>query len=292
LEERASPEPEPEPEGVAEPTRRNLLLIAQWDGTGFAGWQHQPDQRTVQATLATALEAMVQHPVDLFASSRTDSGVHARAMPITFTTTRPIAPANFVKGLSTLLPPDLSVVEAREVPLAWRPRDQAVAKTYTYRLQLGPRRPLTARTSWWLGWRRVDVARMREGAEHFLGEHDFSAFRSAHCDAKSTRRRMYRVDVSDPDGDGLVTIEVTGNAFMRNMVRIMVGTLADVAFGRREPAWVAARLTEGDRTLSGQTAPAHGLTLTTVHFEGYPRLGKVPRSTTDATSDVEPDEGE
>ncbi|MCC6622741.1 MAG: tRNA pseudouridine(38-40) synthase TruA [Deltaproteobacteria bacterium] len=264
------------PNGPPPAAARNLLLVAQWDGTDFAGWQHQPNQRTVQSTLTTALETMVHHPVDLFASSRTDSGVHARAMPIAFVTTRPIPPENFLKGLSTLLPNDLSVLEVREVPLAWRPRDQAVAKTYTYRLQLGARRPLHARAAWWLGWRRVDLDRMRAGAAHFLGEHDFSAFRSAHCDSRSTTRRMYRIDVSEPDADEVVAIEVTGNAFLRNMVRIMIGTLVDVAFGRREPAWVAERLSQGDRTLSGQTAPAHGLTLTTVHFEGYPRLGKVP----------------
>lgn len=255
---------------------RNLLLVAQWDGTDFVGWQHQPEQRSVQKTLGDALEAMVQHRVDLFASSRTDSGVHARAMPITFRTTRDIPPTNFLKGLSTLLPPDLGVVEVREVARDFRPRDQAVAKTYTYRLAFGPRRPLVTRQAWWLGWRPVDLSRMREAAACFIGEHDFSAFRSAQCDAHTTRRRMYRVEVHEPDGDEVVAIDVTGNAFLRNMVRIMIGTLVEVGAGRRDPAWVAERLAEGDRTKSGQTAPAHGLTLTTVHFEGYPRLGKHP----------------
>lgn len=257
--------------------RRNLLLLAQWDGTDFAGWQHQPDQRTVQRTLADALESMVHHPVDLFASSRTDSGVHARAMPVSFETTRLIPPHNFLRGLSTILPHDLSVVDVREVAVGWRPRDAAVAKTYTYRLQLGPRRALVARNVWWIGWRRLDLARTRAAAEVFLGEHDFGAFRSAQCDAHTTKRRIYRVDIAEPDDDGVVTVRVTGNAFLRNMVRIMVGTLVEVGFGRRDPAWVAGLLAHGDRTKNGATAPARGLTLTEVHFEGYPRLGKKAR---------------
>lgn len=256
------------------PSARNVLLVAQWDGTEFAGWQKQPGARTVQGTLEDALVAMVHHPVSLYASSRTDSGVHARAMPITFETTTHIAPRNFLRGLSTILPPDLSVIEARDVSRDWRPRDQAVAKTYTYRIQLGPRRPHLSRFAWWLGWRPFHVERMRAAAESFLGEHDFAAFRSAQCDAHTTKRRIYQIDITAPDPDELVTITVVGNAFLRNMVRIMVGTLTEVAFGRREPSWVADLLVHGDRTRGGQTAPSHGLTLTAVHFEGYPRLGK------------------
>lgn len=254
--------------------RRNILLTAQWDGTDFAGWQHQPDQRTVQRTLADALESMVHHPIDLFASSRTDSGVHARAMPVTFETTRTIPPLNFVKGLGTALPPDLSVIDAREIEVGWRPRDAAVAKTYTYRLQLGARRAIPARYTWWLGWRPIDLERMREAAAGFIGEHDFSAFRSAQCDSQSTKRSMFKIDIAEPDADSVVAVRVTGNAFLRNMVRIMTGSLVEVGCGRRKPAWVSELLAHGDRTKNGPTAPARGLTLTEVHFEGYPRLGK------------------
>ena len=258
----------------SEAPTRNILLTAQWDGTDFCGWQHQLDQRTVQQTLTEALESMVHHPVDLFASSRTDSGVHARAMPVSFETTRSIPALNFVKGLGAALPPDLSVTDAREIELGWRPRDAAVAKTYTYRIQLGARRALMQRQTWWLGWRPMDLGKMREATDHFLGEHDFNAFRSAQCDARTTKRRMYRIDVSEPDDDGIIAVRVTGNAFLRNMVRIMVGSLVEVGVGRRKPAWIAELLIQGDRTKNGPTAPAHGLTLTEVHFEGYPRLGK------------------
>jgi len=255
---------------------RNLLIIAQWDGTDFAGWQFQPGQRTVQGTLATAVQTMVHHPVELLASSRTDSGVHARAMPITFETTREIPASGFANGLNTYLPPDLSVVSAREMPLGWRVRQHAVAKTYTYRVQLGARRALSQRQSWWIKRASIDLAAMRVATNLLLGEHDFAAFRSVACDAPTTTRHIHRIDIGEPDRDECVAIDVIGNAFLRNMVRIIVGTLVEVGCGRRPVAWVGDVLAGKDRNKGGPTAPGAGLTLTEVHFEGYPRLGKRP----------------
>lgn len=255
---------------------RNLLITAQWDGTEFAGWQFQPGQRTVQGTLATALETMVHHPVELWASSRTDSGVHARAMPITFETTRDIKPAGFVNGLNTYLPADLSVITAREMPLGWRAREHAVAKTYTYRVQLGARRALTQRQTWWVKRPSLDLSAMRAATALLLGEHDFAAFRSVACEAPTTVRHIHRIDIGEPDREECVAIDVIGNAFLRNMVRILVGTLVEVGCGRRPIAWVGEVLAGRDRNRGGPTAPGAGLTLTEVHFEGYPRLGKRP----------------
>lgn len=274
--------PTPATPDDGESTRRNILLTVQWDGTDFAGWQLQAGQRTVQGELIAAAERMVRHPVQLFGSSRTDSGVHAEAMPACFETTRNIPCDNFVKGLNTALPGDVSVLDAREIPLGHRARDLAVAKTYTYRLQLGPRRALTERTAWSLKRDHFDLAAARLAASHLIGEHDFSAFRSAQCDAKSTRRMIHALDILTPDQTGtpgLHAIVVTGNAFLRNMVRIIAGSLVDVGLSRRTPEWVAEVLRSGDRRRSGQTAPARGLTLTKVHFEGYPRLGKRPPGT-------------
>ncbi len=254
--------------------RRTLLVTAQWDGTDFSGWQFQPGQRTVQGTIQAAIEAMVHHPVELFASSRTDAGVHARAMPITFETERPIPAANFANGINTYLPPDVSVLSVRDVPLGWRAREYSVAKTYTYRLQLGARRALTQRQTWWLKRRDLDLPAMREASRALIGEHDFAAFRSVACDARTTTRHIHRIDIPEPDKDECVAIDVVGNAFLRNMVRIVVGTLVEVGRGRKPVAWVGEVLASKDRTRGGQTAPGSGLTLTEVHFEGYPRLGK------------------
>jgi tRNA pseudouridine38-40 synthase len=252
---------------------RNLLLTVQYDGTAFSGWQHQPGQRTVQGELATTVEGMVGHPVELWASSRTDAGVHARAMPVSFETTSTIPEGGFLRGLNARLPEDLSISDVRPFPLGLRPREAAVAKTYHYRVQLGPRRALSGRQAWWLRQPRCDIDAMRSAAAHFLGEHDYAAFRSVHCDAKSTRRCIHAVTLTR-DEDDLLTIAITGNAFLRNMVRVMAGSLVAVGLGRRPPAWVGTLLATAVRDDAAQTAPAHGLTLHTVHFDGYPRIGK------------------
>ncbi|TNF31440.1 MAG: tRNA pseudouridine(38-40) synthase TruA [Deltaproteobacteria bacterium] len=266
--------PAPDPDPAAAPTR-TVLLTVQYDGTDFHGWQLQPELRTVQGALGAAVEAMFHHAPILYGSSRTDAGVHARALPVAFDTTRDIPAHGILRGLNTMLPPDLAVIDAAHAPLGFRPREAAVAKTYTYRYQLGDaRRPLTSRFSWHVKRRRFDLDGMREAATHLLGEHDFSSFRAAECDAHTTLRRLYALDVAAPDDSELVVLTVTGNAFLRNMVRIIAGTLAEVGFGRRPPEWVGAALAARDRRLAGQTAPASGLTLTTVHYEGYPRLGK------------------
>lgn len=263
---------------------RTILIVAQWDGTTFSGWQHQPGQRTVQATIQAAVEAMVHHPVELWASSRTDSGVHARAMPIAFDTTRAIPAAGFANGLNTHLPPEVSILSAAERPAGWRPRHASVAKTYTYRLQLGARRALTQRQTWWLKRDRLDLDAMRMAASALLGEHDFASFRSVACDAKTTRRCLHAIRIPAPDRDECVAIDVVGNAFLRNMVRIIVGTLVEVGTGRRPVGWVADVLAAKDREVAGPTAPGCGLTLTEVHFDGYPRLGKTPAAGDEPTS--------
>jgi tRNA pseudouridine38-40 synthase len=260
---------------MADVPTRNILLTVQYDGTDFSGWQIQPVRRTVQAELGRTIEGMVGHPVELWASSRTDAGVHARAMPVSFETTRDIPEHGFLRGLNATLPPDISVTSVAPFPLGVRPRDVAVAKTYRYRVQLGPRRALGSRFAWWPRQPRCDVAAMREAAALFLGEHDFTAFRSVHCDSKTTRRTIHEVELGI-DGDELLTISITGNAFLRNMVRVMAGSLVSVGLGRRQPRWVKSLLATGMRDDAAQTAPAQGLTLHAVHFDGYPRIGKPP----------------
>ncbi len=286
-------EPGEAPDGP--PPRRTVLLLVEFDGSDFAGWQIQRNQRTVQGVLGEALGRMVGHPVTARASSRTDAGVHALAMPVTFDTTVAIPPLGFLRGLNALLPPDVAVRRARDVPPGWRPRDAAVAKTYRYRWLAGPsRRPLERRRRWDVR-RPLDVEAMRQAAAHLVGDFDFSSFRSSSCGARTTQRRIYRVNVEaseergaelplafeDASGDGdddgawqRGSIVVTGNAFLHKMVRILAGTLVEVGRRRHPPGWVAEVLAARDRTLAGPTAPPHGLTLERVHFTGYPRVGK------------------
>ena len=254
---------------------RNVLLWVQYEGTDFSGWQYQLEDRTVQGVLGEAVRKMVRHEVTLYGSSRTDAGVHARALPVNFETLRDtITLHGFMRGLNSHLPNDVAVIGVEERPLGWRARRAAVAKTYHYRYQLGrARQPLLWRSSWNVRAETLDVDAMRAAAARLVGTHDFAAFRAAGCDSKSTLRLMHSVEV-DPEGPDLLLLRITGNAFLRNMVRVIAGSLAEVGRGRRDADSLSAALASRVRAHAGPTAPARGLTLQQVHFDGYPRVGK------------------
>src|SRR5690606_7680093 len=142
-----------------------------------------------------------------------DAGVHARALPVAFDTMRSIPPHGFLRALTSTLPEDLAVLTVEERPLGFRPRYASVAKTYRYRYLLGTsRRPLVDRYAYFVGYPRVDLDAMRAAATELLGDHDFSAFRSAQCDSPSRRRCLHAIALSEPDDDAVATLEVTGNA--------------------------------------------------------------------------------
>ncbi len=247
---------------------RTILLVIEYDGTDFVGWQQQaPGQRSVQATLAAAIHGMTDEHPTLRASSRTDSGVHALGLPVTFETASSIRRVGFLRGLNTLLPADLSVRAVWDVPQGFDVRKSSRGKRYRYDVWNGPWRSATrGRQSWWVRGAPLDRAAMQAAGAHLLGEHDFSSFRAAHCDSVSVCRCLTRVDVLEPEPH-LVRIVVEGNAFLQHMVRIIAGTLVDAGHRRRTPDDVAAILAARDRTLAGMTAPAHGLTLERVFYE-------------------------
>lgn len=258
-----------------DPDTRNILLWIQYDGAGFAGWQRQAVDRTVQGEVEDALASMTQHPVTLRSTSRTDAGVHARAMPAHFTTARDIPVQGFVRGLNSLLPGDVAVIDGEERPLDWNARAASVAKTYCYRYLVSPtRKPLLASNSWYIGDRPLDVQAMSAAGALMLGLHDFSAFRAAGCDATNPQRHLHEVSLEvDPDTN-VHCLRVVGNAFLRNMVRLIAGTLYEVGLGKRDPEEIGRLLAQAEPQLIKLTAPACGLTLEEVHFHGYPRLGK------------------
>lgn len=253
---------------------RNLLLHIQFDGTAFSGWQEQDGPRTIQEDVRRAIETMVQHDVHLSGASRTDKGVHAEAHAANFKTDSTIPIEGFRRGLNANLGDDLAIVEVIEVEESFDARYHAVAKTYQYRLQTGPTRlPHHHWNSWYMR-NELDLDLMNEAAQLLLGVHRFGAFRARGCTSHTAERRMYAIDVTSDASSPIVVITVTGNAFLRNMVRILAGTLVEVGEGRRTPQSVAHALESQDRSDAGITAPARGLTLKKVHFEGYPRLGK------------------
>lgn len=241
-----------------------VRLVLEYDGTAYAGWQIQSNGRTVQAVVEEALTRLTGEFLRLHPSGRTDAGVHARGMVAHFTIVRELPMAAFLQGLNRLLPMDISVREATRVADDFHARYDSTGKWYRYVLQTGPMRSaLMARTSWHVRG-SLDLDLMRLAAADFVGHHDFSAFRAAGCEARTTEREIYSLEIST--AGELVYLDIKGKGFLRNMVRVMVGTLVEIGLGKRPVEDVRARLADGSRELSGRTAPAQGLCLMEVWY--------------------------
>ena len=243
---------------------RTILLILEYDGTDFAGWQLQPNGRSVQEVVETALGVLLGAPVRLHAAGRTDAGVHARAMPAHFTTDRTLPLRAFRDGLNRLLPADVAVCSAHEVAEGFHARFQAEGKWYRYSIdRRAVRSPLARFTSWQLRG-RLDLDAMRAAAAHLVGEHDFAAFRASGCAAQTTVRRLTGIELIE-DGEFL-HIDVRGSGFLRNMVRMLAGTLVEVGLGKRPAADIPRLLAREPGLRCGPTAPANGLCLMAVNY--------------------------
>ena len=247
-----------------------VRLTAAYDGAGFAGFAAQPGQRTVQGALSDAASAVSGHAVLVRGCSRTDSGVHAEGQVVAFATARELPPERWVAALNSQLPDDVAVREGVSCAPDYEPRFDAVDKTYRYLLHVGQvRDPLLRGRAFHLGrllrgGRSLDLDAMRGAAALLEGTHDFRSFRAAADVRENTVRTLTSLTL-EPGHAGdqaLWAIEVTGTAFMLNMVRILAGTLVEVGRGKLAVEDVAALLRgEGSRADAGMTAPAHGLTL-------------------------------
>lgn len=242
---------------------RQIKLIVEYDGTNYVGWQLQPNGVSIQEVMEGALARLLGETVRLYSSGRTDAGVHARGMVACFRTERGLPLAAFSDGLNSHLPADIAVHEAVEVPVGFSPRFHATGKHYRYTIARSPRRSPLSRLYAWHVRGELDLELMRSGAVCFLGEHDFAAFRTSGCASERTVRRIDAVDILH-EGD-YIRIDVYGSGFLRNMVRIMAGTLVAVGQGKLPPEHVAACL-EDPRLRPGPTAPAHGLCLEEVYY--------------------------
>jgi tRNA pseudouridine38-40 synthase len=242
---------------------RTIKLTIEYDGTAYVGWQHQPNGISVQQVVEESLAGIQGESIRIHSSGRTDSGVHARGMVACFRTVRVLPMTAYTEGMNCTLPPDIAIISAEEVHPEFDPRRHAKGKHYRYTVRCSTRRSPLARLQAWYLKEKLDLERMREGAAFFIGEHDFSAFRTSGCAAKTTVKRIDSVVVSAL-GD-LIHIDVCGSGFMRNMVRIMAGTLIQIGLGKMQPEHVRKCLTEPGAT-PGPTAPAHGLCLMEVYY--------------------------
>jgi tRNA pseudouridine38-40 synthase len=250
--------------------------VVAYDGADFAGWQRQAGHRTVQGELEAVLAAIEGGPVHVAGAGRTDAGVHAAAQVASVRLTASIAPDRLVRAFNATLPADVRVLAADEVFDRFHARLHARGKTYRYFVWHAPMDlPLLRRTAWHVP-QRLSIAAMAEAAAAFVGEHDFAAFQGQGSAVRSTVRRITAVSVeaaaalpgwcaADERGR-LICLEVSGDGFLRYMVRAMAGTLVQVGRGRMRPEAVVRALESGRRAAAGPTAPAHGLHLWHVHY--------------------------
>jgi tRNA pseudouridine38-40 synthase len=243
---------------------RNVKLVLEYDGTDLCGWQRQKGDPSVQQHLEEALSEMLKTEVKVTGASRTDAGVHALGQVANFKTDSNIPLHGFRRGLNSSLPDSIAIVAAHEVGEEFHARFSARGKRYRYRILATSERAPLVRHRAWHRPRPLNLDAMRNAAPALLGEHDFSAFRATGCSANTPIRKVGRIDLNR-DGQEIVLV-VEGNAFLRNMVRIIAGTLVGVGEGRFDSSELSEILASGDRTRAGQTAPAHGLTLVEVFY--------------------------
>jgi tRNA pseudouridine38-40 synthase len=253
-----------------------IAVGLEYEGTRYAGWQTQQSAETVQVLVEGALAKVAAEAVSLVCAGRTDAGVHARGQVAHFDTVASRTMRAWLLGANSELPRDISVSWVRPIPEHFHARYSAEARTYRYLIfNRGSRSGLLAHRVTWVH-RPLDAERMAQAAAALEGEHDFSAFRAAGCQAKSPIRRMERLTVAR-QGDWLA-IEATANAFLHHMVRNIAGLLIRIGKGDAPSSWAAEVLAERDRRLSAATAPADGLYLWQVR---YPAAFPIPAPSCD-----------
>jgi tRNA pseudouridine38-40 synthase len=247
---------------------RTIRLTIEYDGTAYSGWQRQPNGLAVQQVVEEALCQLLGQQPDLRSSGRTDAGVHACGMPAVFKTSSNLPLKAFIEGTNRFLPPDIAILNAIEVASGFKPISDALAKHYRYTILTSAIRSPMRRFQVWHIREKLDIEAMQKAAALFIGLHNFAAFRASNCAAKTTVRRIDSVEVNLTGST--ITIDVVGGGFLKNMVRVMTGTLVDIGRGRFKPEHILDLLQSGDRKQAGITAPACGLCLMEVY---YPQTG-------------------
>lgn len=257
------------------PAAHGVLLTVAYDGAPFSGFALQRDRRTVMGELLGALRELDPTIRELRGASRTDAGVHARGQRVAFDATASISPRGWMLGTMRHLPDEIAIRRAALIEPGYTPRFDSIRKHYRYRLldAVGRDPFLHGRAMRVVGIGHADaLQRARDEAKTALGTHDFAAFRSAADTRENTRRTIERLDVSrDPGDERVVHVDIEGNAFMHNMVRILIGTIVEVARQRMAPGALGRAIASRRRRDAGFTAPAAGLCLERVDLrnEGH-----------------------
>ena len=246
---------------------RNLKLTLQYDGTDYVGWQRQASGTSIQGLLEDALRPIEGGDVSVHGAGRTDAGVHALGQVASVTLTRSIDPVTLARALNAVIPLDVRVAGAEEVPREFHARFSATGKIYDYRIVNAPFASPFLRRYVWHVIPRLDLDAMRDAAARLIGEHDFAAFQGTGSEVHSSVRTIRRIDWTGTGGaDDPIVMQIEGDGFLRHMVRNIAGTLVEVGLGRSAVQEIDAILASRDRGTAGATAPAAGLVLREVLY--------------------------
>lgn len=247
---------------------RYLKLTIAYDGSEFVGWQVQPNGRTIQGELENAWQQFTGETLRITGSGRTDSGVHALGQVASLVTESAMPEKAIRLALNAHLPEQITVRDVQPAPDGFNAISDAISKTYRYWIQVGRvRNPFLARRCWYIP-RELDCQLMQAAAEHMVGKLDFASMQTTGAPRKTTVRHVTRLEVDERSFDGFpgIEVQVSADGFLYNMVRNIVGTLADVGRGRTAPEQIADILEARDRAAAGPTAPAAGLTMLRVEY--------------------------
>ena len=244
---------------------RNIKLTIEYDGKEFNGWQKQPNKLNIQGNIERAIETITGEKVYLNASGRTDAGVHAIAQVANFKTNSTLPIEKWPLALNANLKKSIRIKDAKEVDLRFHSRLTCKKKTYRYVINNSKYGTAIYRNLETHIPYKLDVIKMQNAAKYFEGEHDFKAFKSSGTSSKNSVRTIYKAIVKQ-EGEKII-IELTGNGFLYNMVRIISGTLLDVGLGKIQPEEIPEMIESKDRQRAGKTLPAHGLYLVEVKYD-------------------------
>ena len=245
--------------------KKRIKLVVAYDGTNYCGWQVQPNGETIEGVLNRELSSLLGEDIKVTGASRTDSGVHSLGNVAVFDTDTRIPPEKISYALNIRLPEDIVVQDSCEVAPDFHPRHCNSRKTYEYRILNRRFAMPTRRLDTYFYHRPLDVERMQQAARYLEGTHDFKSFCSVNTVVEDTVRKIYTLQVIK-DADDIITIRIQGSGFLYNMVRILAGTLIQVGIGAMEPEQMTEILEAKDRSASGPTAPAQGLTMMGIEF--------------------------
>ena len=244
---------------------KNYRITVSYDGTRYNGWQRQGNTKnTIQEKFENVLLRMCGRNVEIFASGRTDAGVHASGQVANFKCDTDMSPLAIMDYLNKYLPEDIVVTEISEVDERFHSRLNAVSKTYEYRIAVS-KPDVFIRKYVFVTGEKPDVEKMRRAAEKLLGTHDFKGFSSVGRTKKSTVRTVNYIEISEDSG--VITIRINGNGFLYNMVRILAGTLFEIGLGKMDESTIDEIFAEKEREKAGPTLPACGLKLTDVFYK-------------------------